>query len=203
MVLYRTQFVFKTTDGNSENFVTNTWYCLGVDPDDLDDFNIALRALYNTWRPQMSALIGQNNHEIKSYDMEDPEPRAPIVDTTFNLTSAPAGGSLPPEVSLCLSYQAPKVSGLPQARRRGRIFLPPMNGNAVDTTTGRPAAAAVTAAVACGDNLLTAAAAGTWDWAVYSTVNGAGVAVTNGWVDNEFDTQRRRGRLPSFRTAFN
>jgi len=26
--------------------------------------------------------------------------------------------------------------------------------------------------------------------------------VANGWVDDEFDTQRRRGRLPVVRTVF-
>jgi len=42
--------------------------------------------------------------------------------------------------------------------------------------------------------------AGGWDWVVYSPTNGNTVNVDNGWVDNAFDTQRRRGLAVTART---
>jgi hypothetical protein len=65
------------------------------------------------------------------------------------------------------------------------------------------AAATRTAAVNSWGNLLDASQAATaWKWAVYSTVNATGVEVTNGWVENAWDTQRRRGRIATVRTVF-
>jgi hypothetical protein len=51
--------------------------------------------------------------------------------------------------------------------------------------------------------MLTASnAQGQWKWAVYSTVNMTGVNVAAGWVENAFDTQRRRGRIATIRSVF-
>jgi hypothetical protein len=42
-----------------------------------------------------------------------------------------------------------------------------------------------------------------WTWIVVSEVAGLNdVIVTNGWVDNAFDIQRRRGVTPTSRSTF-
>jgi len=45
-------------------------------------------------------------------------------------------------------------------------------------------------------------AAADWTWVVYSTVDNAMYPVDNGWVDNSWDTQRRRGVKPTARYTF-
>jgi hypothetical protein len=47
-----------------------------------------------------------------------------------------------------------------------------------------------------------AIASASWDWVVYSPTDDAYHEVANGWVDNAWDTQRRRGYKPTSRTTF-
>lgn len=203
MPFYRAQITLGSADNVAENYATNVLHFAASDDAFLPLANPVIVAAYNSWRPQMSNLCRQNNHELKWYDLADPKPRAPIMETTFNLSSAPTGNPLPPEVSLCCSFQSPKSSGTPQARKRGRAYLPWPNVSAIGAD-GRPTSAAVAAAVAWGDGLLTASLATTeWAWIVYSTIALGGEEITNGWVDNEFDTQRRRGRDATTRSVFN
>ena len=139
---------------------------------------------------------------IKSYDRSDPLPRAPVLIGAFSFSSAPTVAPLPPEVSLCGSFQAVAASGIPQSRRRGRIFLGPLNTGTL-ASTGRPAVGSVAILRNALEALRVAsAAAATWEWSVFSTKNLVNYSIANGWVDDEFDTQRRRGRLPIVRSVF-
>jgi len=82
------------------------------------------------------------------------------------------------------------------------VYLP-FFGETGNDTDGRPTPAMVTALAAAGGALLTAStAAATWAWLTYSTVAPGYTQVVNGWVDNEWDTQRRRGRAATSRTTF-
>jgi hypothetical protein len=144
----------------------------------------------------------QNNHTFEWYRESDTKPRAPIRITTWNLTASPTGNPLPSEVCLCMSFQATQVSGVPQARRRGRIFIGPLDVTSLETD-GRPPSTARLAINNAGGALLDASQASTtWKWAVYSRVLGTGSDVANGWVDNAFDIQRRRGIQPNLRSIF-
>lgn len=170
----------------------------------------------------MSTEVAQNGHTIKFYDMADATPRVPIHEASFNLAAAPNGDPLPGEVACVLSFQGDKVSGLSQARRRGRIYLGRLDKDS--STAGRPSASLITSLTEAGRALLLASqAAVSWSWIVYSAAfdgttkdeNGAVVPhptraaypatytyVTSGWVDNAFDTQRRRGLAATTRTTF-
>lgn len=202
MPFYTSQTTIPTVDNAVENYASNTMHFVADDLTALGLVHTAIIAMYNTWRPQMNALARQTNWQIKSYLDTDPIPRAPVLTTTFSLGAAPSGAATPPEVSLCLSYQGARVSGVPQARKRGRVYLPFLNSTAVGSD-GRPAAGTLTAAVACGQGLLTASdSAGTWSWVIFSAVAPGYSDVVDGWVDNEFDTQRRRGRKSTARTTF-
>lgn len=203
MVNYRVQVVIHTADNTAENFITNTWYCSAINVSKAEDFWLALKAGYNTVRPHLNPLIAQNGHDVKIYDLGDPEPRAPVSEFQWGLTTATSGSPLPTEVALCLSYQAAKMSGQPQARRRGRVYLGSLNAACVDAQ-GRPTSTVLTAWAKFGDDLLTASdASADWTWGQRSTMTVGLAPVANGWVDNEFDTQRRRGRKPTSRTVFN
>jgi len=167
-----------------------------------DAINAGAKALYDTIRPDLSPLLAQNGHEFKYYDLADPEPRAPKSIVAWNLGAAPTGSAAPTEVAICLSYQAAKISGLPQARRRGRVYIGPLNTATIDATA-RVASATLARFDTAGTNLLAASTAATdWTWKQHSTLELGLADVADGWVENEFDTQRRRGRPYTVRAVF-
>lgn len=202
MSFYRTQATIATTDNLVANYATNTWHFEADDLVALGDVHVALTSFYTTIDDLFSSLVRTTNGlTLTSYDMADPEPRPPVLTTTANLNPA-AGNPLPTEVSLVMSFQAIRQAGVPQSWRRGRIYLPFL-GEDDNHTDGRPTAAAVTALAQAGDDLLAAATADPlWQWVIYSTVAPGWSTVNNGWVDNEWDTQRRRGRRATSRTTF-
>ena len=203
MPLYRFQQVIATQDNVAANFASNTYHFIADDDLALPAIATAVQGVYTAMRLQMSNLTRQNGHEYKIYDTADPEPRAPILEGSWNFSAAIVNNPMPPEVAICLSFQGSKISGQPQSRRRGRVYLPfiQLSGGGAD---GRPTAGVVTAAVNAGASLLAASvAATTWSWVVASSYTPAdGAIVQNGWVDNEWDTQRRRGRVSTARTTF-
>lgn len=141
----------------------------------------------------------QRAFTVRYYDMADPEPRVPIV-ATATLAAAPSGAEgLPEEVSIVHAFHgAPPVT----ARRRGRNYLGPLNVSAFDGgTTSTPARvdSGARSDIAASAADLAAAEVG---WCVYSGVSGLLVPVVAGWIDNELDTQRRRGAESSSRTVW-
>lgn len=202
MPLYRTQVELAMTSGNPDDKATNVWYFIA---DDLTALNLALTQLttfYAGIDNVLSALIATTGHRVRCYDMSDIEPRAPVVDQGLGTLSL-GTGSAPTEVAFCISFQAPRQSGQSQARRRGRLYLGPLQNSFVTTSNGTPAAASYNQINTPLQNLLDASqAATTWAWAVYSPTNQVAIEVTEAWYDNAFDTQRRRGVTATSRTTF-
>jgi len=185
-----------------EDAVTNSWSTDAVAVGGAILHKDTILVLMETMRPFFSNLVRQSNHTWKIYDRADPKPRAPLFMGLWAFTLAPTGNPLPTESALCLSFQGPLLSGVPQARRRGRVYLGPFNVTSLDLV-GRPTVAIRNALRNAGEVMRVAsAAAGTYKWAVFSSVTGTPTTVTNGWVDDEFDTQRRRGRKPTTRVVF-
>ena len=173
-----------------------------------------LSNFYDTSNPGQTQAIGAYIGEfanrvgtIRWYDLNDAEPRVPVI-TSFTMPAPVAAVSLPEETALVLSLRAsPPVT----ARRRGRIYLGPLALAAtttVDSSTTvptRPAAQLMndvcTAALMVRDAVI--ALPGNTHWTIRSVtpvVNGVDVA--GGWVDNAFDTQRRRGPDATARTQW-
>lgn len=199
---YRVQVSLTSTTNIARDKSVNVWHFVA---DDTTAITAAVDELwadvYDDFFGYFSPLVSQNNHNIKVYNLADPEPRAPVLDVTKNFTVAPAGTAIPNELALCLSFQGNKVSGESQARRRGRVYFGPLDLTTVED--GRVSDGARAALAALGDSLLDASnAAATWSWCVYSVTDQEMVAVTNGWVDNAFDVQRRRGLDATVRTTF-
>jgi len=200
----RAQVILHTDDNTPANYVTNSlaFFSPGTFADFtgltscIKDFYDDIPATY--W----SSELQQNGHEIKYYDLPGTPPNYPVEEDVWNMASAPGGSPLPQECAVCLSFQGARTPGFPQARRRGRIYIGTL-GTAANTS-GRPTAALVsalaTAAATFKSNV--GALADTIDWAVWSVVDQSPVIVDNGWVDNVFDTQRRRGLLETSRTTF-
>lgn len=198
----------------------------------LDSIQTALKAFYNVIPTAtggtvaltsfMSTQVAQNGHQITMYDMADATPRVPIREHTWNFALAPNGQPLPGEISLVLSFQGDKVSGEKQARKRGRIYFGRLETDAL--SGGRPTGTILANLAAAGETLRVASEfTPEWTWIVLSqafdgTLRLPGgevvphptraaygqtfAAVTNGWVDNDFDIQRRRGVAATARTLW-
>lgn len=202
MPFYTTQFTVETVDNNAANFATNTWHCEAADTTGLVNFNIAVANFYAAVDENFGVLTKTTNGlRWKSYNKADLKPRAPVVTGVANLTPS-TGLGLPTEVALCVSFQSLPTSGIRQSRRRGRIYLPFLLAS-LNGTDSRPTTAFVNVVVAAADALVTTSKAATdYFWGVHSPTTGATTEVDNGWVDNEWDTQRRRGRPRTTRTIF-
>lgn len=93
-----------------------------------------LNGFYNAIDGLYSTLVA-SPILVKVYNLLDAEPRTPIVESEINITPS-TGEALPGEVAICMSYRALLVSGLNPARRRGRIFIGPLDGDVSTTGTG-------------------------------------------------------------------
>lgn len=200
----RAQVILHTVDAFPANYVTNSWAFMGTDPiADSTALTSALRVFYNSWiTTYMPSTIAQNGHEVKYYDLPGLTPNYPVLESTFNLASAPAGSPLPSELAICLSFQGARTPGLPQARRRGRVYVGPLAAGA--QTSGRPTAALTTILATAASTLKSTvdALAGDTEWAIWSVADQAPVDIVGGWVDNAFDVQRRRGLEETSRTTW-
>lgn len=200
---YITTAIIKTADNVAANYATNTFH---FHADDLTALQLAHNSLvtfYNAIDTNFSDLVNvaANGLEIVSWDFDASPPRAPVL-RTFGTLAGVSIGPLPTEVSLCISFQGTRISGVPQARRRGRIYIPFLQEGANDATA-RPSSGLVTSLATAAQALLTASdAAATWAWEIWSAAGPGFVTVVDGWVDNEWDTQRRRGRKATSRTTF-
>jgi hypothetical protein len=146
--------------------------------------------------------------EIRVYDLDDIPPRVPAIEplaATFGATSG-----LPSEVALVSSLVATRN----QPRTRGRFYFGPLANTTGVITAGtssddaRPAAGLRdrlrAATEYLGTTHLLVDGPDSWnvDLAVVSQVTGTSNVVTGGWVDNAFDTQRRRGVSANARTTW-
>lgn len=199
----RAQVILKTVDAVPENYVSNSFSFYAVDPISITALlTPIIKTFYDTLVGYMSPVITQNGHEIKYSHLPGTPPNYPYDTDTFNLSAAPSGTAQPDELAVCLSFQGNRVAGEPQARKRGRIYFGPLDSTAIGGN--RPNAPLITALAGAGDALGTAViaiGAGNW-WTVWSPTSGTSANVADGWVDNAFDIQRRRGVLPTSRTLF-
>jgi hypothetical protein len=181
------------TSGVSKDRAQNVWHFIADNLTALDLALVQLTTFYAAVDGTFSNLVATTGHQLKCYDLADLEPRAPVRDQGIGTLSV-GGAPLPTELAICISFQGPRQSGVEQARRRGRLYLGPM-ASANVATDGRVISGAMTVIGGALQNMLDASqAAATWAWAVYSRKNEAAIEVTNAWIDNEWDVQRRRGR---------
>jgi len=196
MTVCRVQIVIPADSANDKDACVNTW---GVDLDTVSAGGVAaflgaLVTFYNSWSAYRAQNMTWNQLTYKAYDLSDPEPRVPFSEGNLGTSTTAGTNSCPPELAVCLSFQGERVSGVSQARRRGRVYLGPLSPNVMGSD-GRVTSAAVTAISNAGGVMKTASGMSDWRWGVISTATG-GIGFTevdNGWVDDDFDIQRRRG----------
>lgn len=203
MALYSAQCVIFPTSNLVADASTNTFSFDADDDAATEDIFDALVAFYNDIYGVYPGTVRQTANIIKIYALADPTPRAPVFEGTFNFATAPSGSPLPQEVAACISFQGSHVSGISQARRRGRVFIGPLS-TALVGADGRMTGTAVVVLKGGASGLLEASdAAANWTWGVKSETGFAlFTAIVDGWIDNAFDTQRRRGVQSTIRSPW-
>ena len=210
---YRAMAILQGRSGLPEDRFVNTFHFSGTGSHEADDDLIVARLTnfytepaINTGNPlgQFLSNYLTDDLEIRTYNLSDPEPRVPITTVISGALDARAENrDLPEEVALCLSFKADPPE---TPRRRGRVYVGPFNVTAVTPEAaaggpGRPNESLVNTLVGLGNALL-ASSQNNPRWVIHSPTTGLFPIVTNGWVDNSFDTQRRRGVAPSSRVEF-
>jgi hypothetical protein len=151
-------------------------------------------------------------HEIAAYKIVAGPLGSPVATIPW-LGPVTAGATtlLPSEVAGTLSFHGdltaiPEESGAtrPRSRRRGRVYIGPLQPVAV-TNSSAPAvlAPAFTAAMRSNATVMyDAAEALGWTWCVWSRADATLYPVVAGWTDNAPDTMRKRGQEATLRTVF-
>ena len=201
-----------------EDDAINTWHFLTVGAatpaDAADDALIALGVFYAAADTYLSGGTA-TPMRYKVYDLENDEPRVPILEATQTLTPS-ASINMPNEVACCISYRGEFLSGANPARRRGRIFIGPLNNSGGTSATGdfRPSSTLRTGLANAASDIIVAGQTADARWVVFSptlagappwsaaTLEAASCDVTAGYIDDAFDTVRSRGLRPTTRTVF-
>lgn len=210
MPIVRAQVIFQGGTGIPEDRFINTWHFDAATYNGTltDSIEQKLTNFYTAVNTPQTVPVGyylsefvSRNVEIRMYNLDDPEPRVPTFGG-FVLAAAPAGENLPEEVAVVVSLEAPP----PITRnRRGRLYIGPLNANCLTDATG----ATPTRPNADMRNVLAAAATRVLNenvepggWVIWSPTTGTSAPVASGFIDNAFDTQRRRGPDATTRTIF-
>lgn len=197
--------------GNPKDSAVMTWAFNGSDSaediaieasDRLFDFyTLTATGAVSSPLDYFSNEIDAASASMKWYDIEAPEPRVPVffIDSGLGSPDPVQAIDLPSEVAACLSFRAELVSGQPAARRRGRVFLGPLNAGA---GPGSGPDGGFRSDVARAATELLDKNTANCSWGVWSRVDGAVRTVVAGYIDNAWDTQRRRGTEATVRTVF-
>lgn len=203
----RVQMTMEADSGLPEDRVVNVWHTRGSKGDPAGNEGVAdiFRNFYIAIGPLISGWISRADAPVLSfYDLADPEPRVPFYEQNAGFPGPASSDDLPTEVAICTSFRGNYISGTPNARRRGRIYVGPLT-QACLGDDGRPATTARDTIAEATEGLVNALLDyedGIRQLVVYSRVDNQASNVTQGWVDNEFDTQRRRGRRATARTRW-
>ncbi len=225
----RATVLLKSSTGLPEDVVVNTFHfqqtagATAPTTEELDEIVARCARVYTdpgaTGFTSLGALLSpsvsriSNDAEVRVYDLADTHPRPIKRSHKFTLPGAIGGASLPQEVALVGSFFADRNV----ARRRGRIYFGPFSTDANSGAQGRPTAAVRDAVRLALMRLRTenAGAGALSKWSVLGLVDQVPRGdvdrspsdytlrmVTNGWVDDSWDTQRRRGLKATFRTTW-
>jgi hypothetical protein len=220
MAHYMAQVALAADTNLPRDVAVNTWH-FESDPEGVSHVTIAeliaelVADVYRRVAPPntqtvaslLSASLATSGHRCKVYDMSTLPPHEPLANLAFTVP-ATGGNAAPAEVALCLSYKADPAPPIPAARLRGRIYFGPfaLDGSKIfDSATGRPIS---TGAGNVVDTILNAvedmsdrlyASPSIINWSTWSKAGGVLAPVTSMYIDDAWDTQRRRGPAPTTR----
>jgi hypothetical protein len=133
--------------------------------------------------------------EVKAYDAQGTKPVYPIGRAIRDQGLYPESPVMR-EVALCLSFYSSRNT----KRQRGRLYVP---AAAAFTGSSMPARPSEAHRIYVGTlaPILQNLGGTNVDWVVYSRVDDTARPVTNWFVDDEWDVQRRRGFRSTTRTV--
>lgn len=212
------------SSGLPEYAVVNTWSIISTDPASrqgaAEEWVLRLEAFYAAFKNYMSSEYPMQGLTYEFIDLGDAKPRVPFHTALTAITAqASSLNDLPPEVSLCFSFRGATGSGLNAKRRRGRVYIGPLQIAAADSAA--PTNTLVDLVAGAGANLEGSTYC---QWAIHSPstfhnvpvggrledypeevpalLDDSFTPVTHYWVDNAWDTQRRRGKVRTYRKSF-
>lgn len=206
MAIYRAVVTLPFFSLDTKDVATNTFHFSSVA--DLDNTALAaatvrIEAFYAAIDGFLSPVIVSNGCTIKWFNLADPEPRIPVLTLPLYTFSLGTTG-IAEENAVCLSYLATPASGAPAGRRRGRIWIGPLNSTAIapanSSTFTRVSSTMITALAAAGAALADQSEPAAWS--IFSTTDQVARKIVTGYVDNAMDTMRSRGRVATARTIW-
>lgn len=204
---FRVLATFERPSGLPEDRVVNSWAFRNDGAGSVEDMANRVRDALDHFyvgdgtagAPGLRAMLAETLQTLTYhvYDLGQAPPREPTTVESGTWT-APTGNSLPGEVACCLSFYADR--NLP--RSRGRLFIGPLAETTVEMFNDRPRPSSQlrSALVTNATNLLNTSESITW--VLVSQADGDSKVITDGWVDDAFDTQRRRGTAATTREVF-
>lgn len=210
---YVAAVTLQTKSGIKKDYVRNVWAFAGGSGSDLDDaaaINSHLATFYGAMANWSKELNAGATVDVYKVDLVTGKLSTPFTSSWHAaMVTVGANAPLPSEVACCLSIHG-SLAGLveragttrPAARHRGRLYLGPWDSNwcSQDATTFRPSASTLANVINGAATTLMGATDVTWS--VWSRTNKAFYPVSGGFVDNEWDTQRRRGTQATARVTF-
>jgi hypothetical protein len=196
MGIYTVQMVLRATTGMPRDNSTNVLHFVQAAGSNQQDLADDLVAAYVSTVIAGGWVAGIDQVMAKVYDDGAAPNQPPMVTSTSAALNTPPVG--PREVALCLSLRGKTLATSEAAgsnpRKRGRIYVGPI----VQGSFERPSQGIRDSVKALGNAIAAAAGSNTYNWVVGSE---RGVVV-EGFVDDEWDTQRRRGLRPTQRVIF-
>ena len=210
MATIRAQVVLQAFTNKVEDRYINTFHFVNQDSFSVHAGNIhtGLTAFYNgtasggsTGPSANIASFVNRLASINYYDMSTPEPRIPLT-VPLTLNTAVNTTGLPQELAVCLSFRGQ----LPiSPRRRGRIYFGPLSNHGDNIASGTSSIFPFVGTiirqrlVEHAKDLRNTGLG----WSIRSSVPFDNyVLVDQGYVDDAFDIQRRRGHETTVRTLF-
>lgn len=204
MPIVRAQVIIPYFPLTPDAVSTNTLHFSCDDPlstASLDELEARIPLAYAEWGGRYSQVVA-STARCKVFNLDESEPRVPVREFQWTLPSH-ANQGLPEELAACLSFQAPPLSGVNQARRRGRVYLGPWgtsNSNVGSGSTFSSVSTDLINDMLDGATILGRTTANVF-WGVWSPTAGTFAVISEAWVDNAWDIQRSRGPAPSGRNT--
>lgn len=205
---YFCQVELRSADEVAENSCVNTFTFDGAGTaDPMLDGEILANTLFDFYEQMVTADIFPSSVpdgiEIAVYSID---PASPVLGSpvyfAFRDDINGSGNALPSECAICLSFASDPVTGVPAARRRGRVFIGPLSsGLLVGSSPARPDLVQLQSVLDGYIDAITAVGTDDLTAVVWSRTSGDVFPVARAWIDDEFDTMRSRGTRATTRLS--
>jgi hypothetical protein len=199
--VYRVLAIQQGVSGLPRDRFVNSWafanFGAVVEADFFENVRLALSGFYNGIVLHLAnsyRVLGPM--EVRMYATVDPVPKQPRAIRTIQVPRNANASTIPNDVAAVMSFRA----GANLPRQRGRLYIGPVGINAMSgsTTADSSVSQAFREALVARAVILRDAVNPTWG--IISQVDRVFRQVSDIWVDDQPDTQRRRGLRATTRT---